>query len=63
MKEEILDICSPVRKKGWVVEARIIQPLAKFGLLEFIKKTDDYLSRIEKAKKSPLFDKFIGYES
>ena len=62
VKEEILDICSPPRKESWVLEARIIRPLAMFGLLEVVKKTDDYRSRIKEVRKTPLFDEFVRWE-
>ena len=48
---------------SWIVEARIVKPLEDFGLLKcgYIKE-DIYSLRRKTVQKTPLFDKFIGFE-
>ena len=62
VKEEIRKTRTIRREIGWLVEVRIIRHLVKFGLLEAIYKKEKYLSRMEKVRKSSLFDKFLGWE-
>ena len=62
VREEIRQTRSTIREISWLVEARIMRHLVKFGLLEAVAKEEKYFSRMEKVRKSWLFDKFIGYE-
>ena len=62
VKEEICKRSPSIRGIGWFLEAGIISPLMNFGLLEATYKKERYFSRIEKVRKSELFDKFLGWE-
>ena len=62
VKKEMRKTRAIIRKIGWLVEVRIIRPLAKFGLLEVMLKKEELFSRIEKVRKSSSFDRFVGWE-
>ncbi len=61
--DEVEDELSGMIFVEWVIVARIIQPLEKFGLLECLHyKEQKGLGEIAKARKTKLFDKFIKME-
>jgi len=45
-----------------IVSSRIMKPLVGFGLIECKFKKEKYGSSIDEARKSKLFDKFVGVE-
>ena len=58
--ENIEDTLPEHRMKERVMTSRIIYPLFRFGLLEGKFKQDKFFNRIDQARKTPLFDKFIS---
>jgi hypothetical protein len=47
-------------RKEWVVTSRIISPLIEFGILECKYKQEKHFNRIDQARKTSLFDRFIS---
>jgi len=47
---------------GWLLRARILEPLIDFGLIEGKMEKGEYVEEIVEVRKTPLFDKFMGFE-
>ena len=57
---EIEEESSEYVRKEWYLTSRIINPLVGFGLLECQYKKEKHHNRMERARKTPLYDKFIS---
>lgn len=58
--EAIEEEITEYRRKKRVMTSRIIYPLVRFGLLEGKYKQEKYFNRIDQARKTSLFDRFIS---
>jgi len=61
VRSEIRKKLPPILKVKWLVQSRIVGPLAGFGLLECRYKEERY-REIVAIRKTQLFDKFMRWE-
>ncbi len=62
VREDIRQTRATIRDTLFVLELRVIRPLVNLGLLEIVRRKDDFLKRIDTVKKTALFDKFIQFD-
>ena len=60
VEKEVREAISSIYlKMEWILGRRIIEPLEKFGLLEYKRKQHKGYSEIEAARKTELLDRFV----
>jgi len=61
-QEEIRQKRIIIREIGWLLQSRILKPLINFGLIEGKIEKSKHVENIVEVRKTPLFDKFMGFE-
>ena len=62
VREEIRQERIIIREIGWLLQSRILKPLINFGLIEGKIKKGEHVEDIVEVRKTPLFDKFMGFD-